>query len=235
MYVGRVMHRELITVTPETPLVKARKLIAEKQIHHLLVVNAEGDLVGILSDRDIRQSWASPATSLSTHELNYLLSQITVDMVMIRKIVTIPPDTTIERAAQIMQESRISALPVMDNGKPRGIITTTDVMGVLLEAIGIDRGETTRFVLLVEWDRIGVISGITQILKEEEINIRSIFCWPDRDHKGVNHVVLRVAEENGDRAISVLRDAGYQVLTEYVADLKAHLPSAQSQQSMNPT
>lgn len=227
MYVGRVMHRELITVTPETPLVKARKLIAEKQIHHLLVVNPKGELVGILSDRDIRQSWASPATSLSTHELNYLLSQITVDMVMIRKIVTIPPDTTIERAAQIMQENRISALPVMENGKPKGIITTTDVMGVLLEAIGIDRGETTRFVLLVEWDRIGVISGITQILKDEQINIRSIFCWPDRDHKGVNHVVLRVAEDNGEAAISALRNAGYQVLTEYVADLQAHLPSAQ--------
>jgi acetoin utilization protein AcuB len=228
MFVGRVMHRELITVTPDTPLVKARKLIAEKRIHHLLVVNPNGGLVGILSDRDIRQSWASPATSLSTHELNYLLSQITVDMVMIRKIVTIPPDTTIERAAQIMQENRISALPVVEDDKPRGIITTTDVMGVLLEAIGIDRGETTRFVVLVEWDRIGVISGMTQVLKEEQINIRSIFCWPDRDHKGVTHIVLRVAAENGEQSIAALRAAGYQVLTEYVADLDPHLPSRQA-------
>jgi acetoin utilization protein AcuB len=225
MYVGRVMHRELVTVTPETLLVKARKLIAEKRINHLLAVDAGGDLVGILSDRDIRQSWASPATSLSTHELNYLLSQITVEMVMIRKIVTVPPDTTIERAAQIMQEHRISALPVVEDDKPRGIITTTDVMGVLLEAIGIDRGETRRFVVLVDWDRIGVVADIARILKEKEVNIRSLFCWPDRDHAGLNHIVLRVAAENGDKSIAALREGGYQVLTEYVPDLTPHLPS----------
>jgi acetoin utilization protein AcuB len=224
MYVGRVMHRELITVTPDTPLVRARKLIAEKRINHLLVIDAGGDLVGILSDRDIRQSWASPATSLSTHELNYLLDQITVEMVMIRKIVTISPDTTIERAARIMQENRIGALPVVENGKARGIITSTDVLGVLLEAIGIDRGETARFVVLVDWDRIGLVADIARILKEKTVNIRSLFCWPDRDHRGVAHIVLRVAAEDGDKSIAALRDGGYTVLTDYVPDLTPHLP-----------
>ena len=102
MYVGRVMHTELVTVSPDTSLVEARDLIAEKVIAHLLVVTKDGKLIGVVSDRDLKQSWASPATTLSAHELNYLLKQLTIDMIMVKEIVTIPPDTTIERAAQIM-------------------------------------------------------------------------------------------------------------------------------------
>ncbi|MCK4389795.1 MAG: CBS domain-containing protein [Desulfobacterales bacterium] len=68
---------------------------------------------------------------------------------MVKKIITITPGTTIERAGRIMQENRISALPAMEDNKLVGIITTTDVMGVLLRAMGIN-GESTRFVVLVE-------------------------------------------------------------------------------------
>lgn len=218
MYVGRVMHTDLITVSPDTPIVKAKDLISEKRIDHLLVIDPKGDLVGILSDRDIKQSWASPATSLSTHELNYLLSQVTVGMIMIKKIITVPVDTTIERAAHIMQENRISALPVVENDKLVGIITTTDVMEVLLEAIGIDR-DSARFVVLIDQDRIGVVAGITRCLKELEIGIRSLFAWPDRKHEGIYHLVLRVSSENGEKAIAALKEKGYTVLTEYLADI----------------
>ena len=76
-----------------------------------------------LYDRDVRQSWASPATSLSVHELNYLLTQLTVEHIMVKKIITISPGTTIERAAYIMQQNRINALPVIEAEKLVGIIT----------------------------------------------------------------------------------------------------------------
>ena len=89
MHVGQVMHTELVTVPPDTSLVQAKDMIAEKKIAHLLVVDAQGQLVGIVSDRDVKQSWASPATTLSVHELNYILKQLTVDMIMQKNIVTI--------------------------------------------------------------------------------------------------------------------------------------------------
>ena len=95
MYVGRIMHTHLVTVPPDTTITKVRDIIAEKQIHHLLVVNESDELLGIISDRDLKQSWASPATTLSVHELNYLLNQLTADMIMVKKIITIPPNTTI--------------------------------------------------------------------------------------------------------------------------------------------
>jgi acetoin utilization protein AcuB len=222
MHVGRIMRKDLVTVPPDTSIVKAKDIIAEKLIEHLLVVDGDGNLVGIVSDRDLKQTWASPATTLSVHELNYLLRQLTVEMMMVKKIITVTPGTTVERAARIMQDNRISALPVVKNEKLIGIITTTDVMGVLLDAIGIN-GESTRLVVLVQ-DRIGMIAEVSRILQEAQINIRSLVTWPERQYPGVYHFVLRVGAANGEKAISALTQAGFKVLTEYVEDLGPYLP-----------
>jgi acetoin utilization protein AcuB len=224
MYVGRVMRRDLVTAPLDTSLIKAKDMITEKGIEHLLVVDGKGKLVGIVSDRDLKQSWASPATTLSAHELNYLLKQLTVGMIMVKNIVTIPPDTTIERAARIMEQNKISALPVIEDEDLVGIITTTDVMGILLEAIGID-GESERFTVLVE-DRIGVVAEVSRILKDEEINIRSLVTWPARHHPGIYHLVMRVAAVHGEKAVSALTKSGFKVLRKYVDDLGPYLPTS---------
>jgi acetoin utilization protein AcuB len=222
MHAGWIMRKDLVTITPDTSIVRAKDILSEKAIEHLMVVDKDGKLVGIVSDRDLKQTWASPATSLSAHELNYLLKQLTVDMIMVRKIITITPTTTIERAGRIMQENRISALPVMENKKLVGIITTTDVMGVLLDAIGID-GASTRFVVLVE-NRVGMVAEVSRLLKEEQINIRSLVTWPEKRYPGIYHLVLRVGSADGEKAISALTRHGFRVLTEYVEDLSLYLP-----------
>jgi len=223
MYVGRIMHTRLVTVAPDTSLRKAKEIIEEKRINHLLVVNKKGDLVGIVSDRDVRQSWASPATSLSVHELNYLLTQLTVEHIMVKKIITISPGTTIERAAYIMQKNRIKALPVIEAEKLVGIITSTDVMDVLLRSIGFDDEESARFTVLVQ-NRIGIVAEVSRILKEQQINIRSLVTWPEKEYPGVYQLVMRVGLKDKDRAISALSDGGFKVLSEYVHDLTPFLP-----------
>jgi acetoin utilization protein AcuB len=223
MYVGRIMRKHLVTVPPDTTLRKAKEIIQDNRINHLLVVNKAGDLVGIVSDRDVKQSWASPATALSVHELNYLLNQLTVEAIMVKKIITISPGTTIERAAYIMQENRINALPVIESKKLVGIITSTDVMGVLLRAIGFDDDESARFTVLVE-DRIGMVAEVSRILKEEQINIRSLVTWPENEYPGVYHLVMRVKLEDKDKAMNVLGSAGFKILSEYVHDLTPYLP-----------
>ena len=222
MYVGRIMHTHLVTVAPDTSLKKAKEIIENKKINHLLVVNKNGDLVGLISDRDVRQSWASPATTLSVHELNYLLTQLTVEHIMVKKIITISPGTTIERATYIMQQNRINALPVIEAEKLVGIITSTDVMDVLLRAIGFGE-ESARFAVLVQ-DRIGIVAEVSRILKEKNINIRSLVTWPEKECPGVYQLVMRVGLKDKDRAISALSDGGFKVLSEYVHDLTPFLP-----------
>ena len=224
MYVGRIMNTYLMTVPPDTNLQKAKEIIDEKRINHLLVVDKTGNLIGIVSDRDVKQSSASPATALSVHELNYLLTQLTVEPIMAKKIITISPGTTIERAALIMQKNRINALPVIEDEKLVGIITSTDVMRVLLRAIGFGEG-SARFIVLVE-DRVGIIAEVSRILKDQQISIRSLVTWPEKDYSGIYQLVMRVASKDKDDAVSALSNQGFKVLTEYVHDLTPYLPDA---------
>ena len=122
MYVGRKMTTDLITVNTDTPLIIARDLLREHIIKQLPVVDEQGSLVGILTDRDIKQAWASPATTLSIYELTYVLQKLTVESVMMKDVITISPDATVERAAKILHTRRIGSLPVVENDKLVGLI-----------------------------------------------------------------------------------------------------------------
>jgi acetoin utilization protein AcuB len=222
MYIGSIMHTDLITVSPDTTLVKARQLIEQKKIAHLLVIDETKKLVGIVSDRDLKKYWASPATSLSTHELNYLLQKVVVSMMMIKTVVTVTPSTTIERAAYIMQQNRINALPVMEDGELAGIITSTDVIGVLLQAIGISE-DSVRLSVLVQ-DSIGILADVSAALRDAEVNILSLFSWPEHDHPGVTQLLVRVAGADQSKAVSALTHKGYKVLDHYERDISGFLP-----------
>jgi len=148
---------------------------------------------------------------------------LTVEMIMKKKIITISSGTTIETAALIMQENRINALPVMEAEKLVGIITTTDVLEVLLRAIGVDEG-SGRFIVLVK-DRIGVVAEVSRLLKDQQISIQSLVTWPVKNFQGIYQLIMRVGFKDKEKAISVLTDGGFKILTEYVHDLTPYLPN----------
>jgi len=222
MYVGTIMRTNLVTVSPKTTLVQARDILKEKKISHLLVVDNKKKLVGIVSDRDLKQNWASPATSLSAHELTYLLEKVEVSMIMIKTVVTIPISTTIERAAYILQQNKISALPVMDDGELVGIITSTDVVGVLLKAIGIS-DDSTRLSVFVR-DKVGTLAELTAALQAAEVNIQSLISFPEPEYPGVFQLVLRVAGKDGANAMNALTAKGFKVKSKYEKDLAPYIP-----------
>ena len=115
MLVRALMTGAPITVPPDTAVLDARHLMTNQRIRHLLVTLA-GELLGIVTDRDIRLSMPSQATSLSVWELNYLLTKLMVSEVMTRSVITVGPDRDARDAAQIMLEHKIGALPVVDTG-----------------------------------------------------------------------------------------------------------------------
>jgi acetoin utilization protein AcuB len=136
MKVDALMTTELVTVTPETPILEARRLMLERRIRHLLVCDREGvdaKLLGIVTDRDIRLNLASPATSLSVWELNYLLARLTVGGVMRTALITVGPIRDSREAARIMIQHQIGALPVLDGGRLVGIVTETDILRAYAE------------------------------------------------------------------------------------------------------
>ena len=221
MYIGSIMRTDLGTVSPKTTPVKARELLDQHHIEHLLVVK-NGKLAGMVSDRDLKQNWASPATTLSAHELSYLLQSVTVGMIMVKAVVTATPDTTVERAAWIMQMNDISSLPIMSEGELVGIVTSTDVMGVLLAAIGMSE-DSRRLSLFVD-NQIGRLATVTTALSKAGINIQSFFCYPVPGYKNVSQLVIRVHKTDGERAAAALEAQGFKVMSSYSKDITPFLP-----------
>jgi acetoin utilization protein AcuB len=127
MLVRALMTGAPITLPPDISIFEARRLMDAERIRHVLVTLG-GDLLGIVTDRDIRLNMPSQATSLSVWELNYLLAKVTVGEVMTRSVITIGPDLDAHDAAQIMVDRKIGALPVIDDGKLVGIVTETDLL-----------------------------------------------------------------------------------------------------------
>lgn len=128
------MSRNVITVSPDTTLPEAHRLMTENNIRRLPVVE-QGRLVGIVTRGDIRGAEASDASALNIWDLTYLLSRLRIREVMTRNPVTIPADVTIGQAAKVMLDNRISGLPVVDPaGTLLGIITESDIFRLIVAA-----------------------------------------------------------------------------------------------------
>ena len=121
------MTKDPLTVDPGTSMFIAWKLMQDRRIRHLPVVDA-GRLVGIVTDRDLRLALPSPATSLEAHEVNYLLDKMTVSEVMTKAVIATTPSALLEEAAATLLRHRIGALPVIEGDRLVGILTRSDVL-----------------------------------------------------------------------------------------------------------
>jgi CBS domain-containing protein len=128
MRVGALMTQPVITTRPETSVAEARTLLAKRQIRHLPVTGEGGELLGIITERDIRLNLPSPATTLSVWEMNHLLEKLSVGEVMTKAVITISPYRGAREAARIMVDHKIGALPVMEAGRLVGIVTESDLL-----------------------------------------------------------------------------------------------------------
>jgi acetoin utilization protein AcuB len=206
MLVGRRMRTSLITVTKEATLGQARELLHSHRIRHLPVM--EGDrLVGILTDRDIRQASPSSTAGISPDRTAAFLAQIPVTEAMVRDVRTVSPYTTIEEASRLMIEHKIRCLPVTEADRLVGIITETDILGVLVDVMGI-REPSTRFELTLP-DRPGALAEVTRIIKTHEVNISSIVTMPHWE-AGKRLAVIRLKTMNPQPILKDLAAAGFE-------------------------
>jgi CBS domain-containing protein len=127
------MSRSLIVTSPATTLPEAYRLMKERRIRRLPVVVGDNQLVGIVTIGDVREASPSDATTLSIYELNYLLSQLSVDQIMTRDVLTVGPDASIRDAARLMLEHKIGGLPVVENDKVVGILTESDIFRMIVQ------------------------------------------------------------------------------------------------------
>jgi acetoin utilization protein AcuB len=169
MIIERRMTRNPVTATPEMSVAEASALMKREKVHRLPVLDKDKNLVGIISEKDILYASPSPVSSLSIHEMAYLLSQLTVKKLMTRDVVTIKKDITVEEAARLMVDQDLSSLPVVEDGKLIGIVSKSDLFKILLELFGA-RHYGIRMSFLVE-DKPGAIAQISGALAAAGVDI----------------------------------------------------------------
>ena len=201
-----------VTISPEASFYEARNLIHEKGIRHLPVVDKNNSLVGIVTDRDIREAAPSDATLLSVQELNYLLGKLKVSSFMTpkAKLITITPDTLIEEAVQLMHDNKIGCLPVVEGGKLYGIFTETDALDHLVDIFGFKQ-KGTRLTVALE-DKPGSLLGILEVFKKHNVSVISVVT-PSFMVEGKRIAAIRIRTEEYQEVVKDLEKAGYDVLS----------------------
>jgi acetoin utilization protein AcuB len=190
MLVKDWMTKDPITITDETSMMKAIHLMKQNRFRRLPVMH-EGRLVGIVSDRDLKEASPSKATTLDVHELYYLLAELLVKDIMTRDPVTVAPDDTVEHAAQIMLENTISGLPVVDGQvKVVGILTQSDVFRAFMHITGILQGGV-QFALRLE-DRPGLIKEVVDLLRSRGARFVSLLTSYATANEGYRDIYIRV-------------------------------------------
>jgi acetoin utilization protein AcuB len=210
MFVRDRMSSPAVTVKPDTPFQEALKLMRARQFRRLPVVNEQGKLVGIVSERDLLYASPSPAISLSVWELNYLLSKLQVQEIMTQEVITTTPDAFIEDAARVMVEHRIGGLPVVDEeGHVVGVITETDIFKTF---VGIYRAGYSglRLTLRIP-DKRGALAELSKAIFDLGGDVLSVSSLHD-DTAGDYVLVIKVQDVNKDQLLETLEALGDQVV-----------------------
>lgn len=175
MKVKNRMTTDIITLTPDTTVLRAMSIIQQKGIRHLPVVEGK-KVVGMVTNLDIQRVSASDASTLSVYELNYLLDKIKVSQFMTKKVFTVDPDEPIEAAAKLIYDHKIGSLPVVKNGELVGLLTSMDILETFIEVLGINE-PSVRIQLELE-NRTGSVADAAKIFKDLGLYLVSAVTLP---------------------------------------------------------
>lgn len=203
MLVQEWMTKEVIAITPETSMMKASRIMKDKKVRRLPVVDEAGRVVGVVSDRDVKEASPSKATTLDMHELYYLLSELKVKDIMTKAPVCAKGNDSVEGVALLMMERGFGGVPVVgDDGKLIGIITESDIFRVLVAITGIRCGgmqlafdlpnqrNTLRPILDALRERGGAVVSVLTSMESDDAPTRRVY------------IRLRPLPEEQERAVA---------------------------------
>lgn len=212
MIIREWMTKDVISVTPETSMLKASRLMKDHNIRRLPVVDDHGVVIGMVSDRDIRDASPSKASTLDAHELYYLLSELKISHIMTRDVVSVLLTETVENVTKIMETKGYGALPVVDENKRLiGIITDQDIYRVLLSITGA-RIPSIQFAFSVD-DEPGAMLPLLDTIRRHHGNIVSVLTAINGPgEKSQIYIRIRPLDLDAEQAL--------------VADFKAAFPQS---------
>lgn len=208
MLVRNWMTSQVVTVKPDTSLLKLGKLMRDHDIRRLPVVDEDGRVLGIISDRDVRDASPSKATTLDMYEMHYLLAEIKASGIMTKKPITVKTTDTVEKAAMLMLDNKVGGLPVVDDsGRLEGIISDHDVFKALVGITGVREGGVQVGFSIA--NKQGAMKPIFDLLRQRGARILSVLS--SNNNEGERNIFLRFRNMESREAENAL-----------VEDLKNH-------------
>lgn len=222
MLVRERMTSNPVVVNPDTSFEDALQLLREKKVRRLPVVDKQGNLVGIVVEKDLLYASPSPATSLSVFEVHYLLSKLQVKDVMTKRVITVTEDCPLEEAARIMVDHKIGSLPIVRDRQVAGIITETDIFKIMAEALG-GREKGVRVAMRIPEVK-GQLAKTAASIADLGGNIVAVatFLASDAQHR---ELTLKVQGVKREDLVAALEKTGAQITdvrevsTEYAPKL----------------
>lgn len=208
MYVGLKMLTKFPVLSPKDLAIDADKIMEEERLWMLLVVDEKGKLLGYVRKDDVRQALPSLATSLSKHEINYILAKLTVEKLIRKDMISVHPSTEIEVAAELMYAKDLPGLAVVNSkNKLIGYINRSVMLEVLVEEMGLKQGGS-RIVFEVE-DRSGVMAEVSSIIASLGF---SIIATGTFFHNSKRMVVIRVQTDDPSPIVKELINRNYTLV-----------------------
>ena len=174
MFVSRSMTQKVITTGSEEDVFDAYEKMSQNRIRHLPVIDADGRLIGIVTDRDIRSAlpYSMIKDPTRTAEAEKVKNLKVMD-IMTADPKTIGPHHTIQDALVLIQDLRVGALPVVDKeGKLKGILSVRDLLRAFINVLGIGQPGTLLCILVEE--KVGQLKKIVDAITEENISFGSV-------------------------------------------------------------
>jgi acetoin utilization protein AcuB len=200
MIVGRHMSKNPIVIGPDDYLSTAREKMNSAGFRRLPVVK-DRKLIAIVTDRDLRQHAG-------------FLEKTKVNAAMTETLVTVSPNDTVEKAAQLMLKHKIGGLPVIDEDRLVGIITTSDLLQTFLDIMGASDERTARIDLLMAGEGHD-LTDASKAVKEQGGEI--VGLGTHREKWGLNPICyLRLRSADPDHLAEVLKQRGYTVVGVYM-------------------
>jgi len=206
MIVEEIMNDEPYTLAPTNTVLEALKLMREKKVRHLPVVDAEQHVLGVITERDIKEALPSSLRD----EPNSPVFNAKVEEVMIKNPLVGHPLDFVEEVALTFYESKVGCLPIVSGGKLVGIVTTTDLLYTYIELTGAT--EPGSKIEIRVTDTPGILFEITKIFHEHHANVQSVLVYPDSENTQNKILSVRVKTLNPLAMIEDLRKEGFDVL-----------------------
>ncbi|MDO9567146.1 MAG: CBS domain-containing protein [Candidatus Desulfaltia sp.] len=208
MFVSKSMTTKVITINKDADIFEAREKMAEHQIRHLPVITKDYQLIGIVSDRDIRS--AMPLSDYNSKKTSAKIAKLKIKDIMTIDPITISPLHTIQDALVLMQKTRVGAFPVVDEkGKLRGIISVRDLLRAFINVMGMEDPGILMCIIVEE--KLGQMKKIVDAITEEHISFGSIMVaryW-DEEKRAVFPYLLT---QNINPLKKKFKNMGYEVL-----------------------